>query len=96
MDYLELLQSKYQNKAALITDEKTYTYGQLVAASKARREQIDYTENIHFIYADKIAEQLLQFVAYSGTKVVPVIATEASKGQCFDLSDIPQTAVWEL
>ena len=92
MDYLELLQSKYQNKAALITDEKTYTYGQLVAASKARREQIDYTENVHFIYADKIAEQLLQFVAYSGTKVVPVIATEASKGQCFDLSDIPQTA----
>lgn len=45
-----------------------------------------------FIYESSIARQLISFLAYSGTKTVPVIATEVSKNQQFCCDDIPQAA----
>lgn len=92
MDYLQLLQSKHQEKTALVTDDKIYTYGQLAEAALAIRKQINTKEKVYFIHEDKIANQLLQFLAYSGTKVVPIIATEASKGQSFAIDNIPKAA----
>lgn len=92
MDYLQLLQSKPREKTALVTDDKTYTYGQLAEAALAIRKQIHIKETIYFIHEDKIANQLLQFLAYSGTKVVPIIATEASKGEAFAVDNIPKAA----
>lgn len=92
MDYLQLLQSKPREKNALVTDDKTYTYGQLAEAALAIRKQIHIKETVYFIHEDKIANQLLQFLAYSGTKVVPIIATEASKGEAFAVDNIPKAA----
>ncbi len=92
MDYLQLLQSKPREKTALVTDDKTYTYGQLAEAALAIRKQIHIKETVYFIHEDKIANQLLQFLAYSGTKVVPIIATEASKGEAFAVDNIPKAA----
>lgn len=92
MDYLQLLQSKPREKTALVTDDKTYTYGQLAEAALTIRKQIHIKEKVYFIHEDKIANQLLQFLAYSGTKVVPIIATEASKGEAFAVDNIPKAA----
>ena len=92
MDYLQLIKSMPQEKIALIADEEVYTYGRLAELAQSRRQQIDFSEKVHFIHRSKIAEQLLDFLAYSSTRTVPVIATEASKGQSFVIDNVPEAA----
>lgn len=38
------------------------------------------------------SRQLISFLAYSGTRTVPIVATEVSKTQQFDCMDIPAAA----
>ena len=38
MDYLQLIAEKPPEKAALITEEHTYTYGELAALARERRK----------------------------------------------------------
>lgn len=92
MDYLTLLAQKQQDKAALITDERSYSYGELVSLAAAIRGSEVLSAQAVFIHAGRIAEQLVQFLAYSGTLSVPVIATEASRAQQFNIEDIPAEA----
>lgn len=92
MDYLTLLAQKQQDKAALITDERSYSYGELVSLAAAIRGSEVLPAQAVFIHAGRIAEQLVQFLAYSGTLSVPVIATEASRAQQFNIEDIPAEA----
>lgn len=92
MDYLQLIRSMPFAKTALITDEEVYTYGRLAEEAQAIRQKIDFSEKVHFVHKSKIVEQLLDFLAYSGTKTVPVIATEASRGQSFVIDNIPKAA----
>ena len=91
-DYLARLAAQPQEKLALVDDATSFTYGQLVAAASKLRERADFSQPAVFIHEDTIAQQLLQFVAYSGTATRPIIATELSRNQHFDVGQIPPKA----
>ena len=79
MDYLTLIAQQKQNKLALVEDEEEYTYARLAQEARRLRSKADFSAPAVFIYESSIARQLISFLAYSGTKTVPVIATEVSK-----------------
>lgn len=91
-DYLAMLAAQPQEKLALVDDATSFTYGQLVAAASKLRERADFSQPAVFIHEDTIAQQLLQFVAYSDTATRPIIATELSRNQHFDVGQIPPKA----
>ena len=91
-DYLAMLAAQPQEKLALVDDATSFTYGQMVAAASKLRERADFSQPAVFIHEDTIAQQLLQFVAYSGTATRPIIATELSRNQHFDVGQIPPKA----
>lgn len=91
-DYLAMLAAQPQEKLALVDDATSFTYGQLVAAASELRERADFSQPAVFIHEDTIAQQLLQFVAYSGTATRPIIATELSRNQHFDVGQVPPKA----
>ena len=91
-DYLAMLAAQPQEKLALVDDATSFTYGQLVAAASELRERADFRQPAVFIHEDTIAQQLLQFVAYSGTATRPIIATELRRNQHFDVGQIPPKA----
>lgn len=91
-DYLALIASKPQDKLALVDDNCSYTYGQLAEAAAKLRQEKELCEPAIFIHADSIAQQLINFIAYSGTKTRPIIATELSKNQRFEVKNIPENA----
>ena len=81
-----------QEKLALVDAGKEYTYGDLVQLAAKMRAEVSFEQKAFFIHEEKIADQLISFLAYSGTATVPVIATDASKGQQFVIEDIPGAA----
>ena len=93
-DYLAMLAAKPQEKLALVDDAASFTYGELVAEARKLRAKsdLDLLQPAIFIHEDTIAGQLLQFLAYSGTTTRPIIATELSKSQRFEIKDIPPKA----
>lgn len=91
-DYLAMLAAQPQEKLALVDDATSFTYGQLIAAASKLRERADFSQPAVFIHEDTIAQQLLQFVAYSGTATRPIIATELSRNHHFDVGQIPPRA----
>lgn len=92
MDYLQMLKEQPQEKLALVEDSEAYTYARLVQEAQELRTALAYSEPAVFIHEDSIARQLVRFVAYSGTKTVPIIATEVSRMQQFDVGAIPEAA----
>ena len=92
MDYLHMLKEQPQEKLALVEDREAYTYARLVQEAQELRAALAYSEPAVFIHEDSIARQLVRFVAYSGTKTVPIIATEVSRTQQFDVGVIPEAA----
>ena len=92
MDYLQMLKEQPQEKLALVEDSEAYTYARLVQKAQELRATLAYSEPAVFIHEDSIARQLVRFVAYSGTKTVPIIATEVSRTQQFDVGAIPEAA----
>ena len=92
MDYLQMLKEQPQEKLALVEDSEAYTYARLVQEAQELRAALAYSELAVFIHEDSIARQLVRFVAYSGTKTVPIIATEVSRTQQFDVGAIPEAA----
>lgn len=92
MDYLQMIQKQPQAKLALVEDTEEYTYGRLLQEAQALRETLDFVEPAVFIHEDSIARQLIRFLAYSGTRTVPIIATEVSKAQTFEVGKIPEAA----
>lgn len=96
MDYLSMIARQPQERLALLCDERSYTYGELAqAAGQERRRALAAGggRRAVFIHEEKISAQLIRFLAYSGTELVPVIATEASRGQEFASEAIPPAAV---
>ena len=93
-DYLAMLAAKPQEKLAIVDDAASFTYGELVAEARKLRAKsdLDLLQPAIFIHEDTIAGQLLQFLAYSGTTTRPIIATELSKNQRFEIKDIPPKA----
>ena len=61
MDYLALIQAQDAEKTALITETSRYTYGQLARRAQALRDAVGGERTCRWIYADTIAEQLIQF-----------------------------------
>lgn len=92
MDYLSILKRQNLQDKALITDKDSFSYEDLIKKVEKIREHIDYTDKYKFIYEDLIVDQLCTFIAYSGTNVVPIIATNVSKNQDFVVKDIPSKA----
>ena len=92
MDYLTLIAQQKQDKLALVEDEEEYTYGRLAQEARRLRSRADFSAPAVFIHENSTARQLISFLAYSGTKTVPVIATEVSKNQQFSCEAIPQAA----
>ena len=93
-DYLAMLAAKPREKLALVDDAASFTYGELVAEARKLRAKsdLDLLQPAIFIHEDTIAGQLLQFLAYSGTTTRPIIATELSKNQRFEIKEIPPKA----
>ncbi|MCD8175389.1 MAG: AMP-binding protein [Phascolarctobacterium sp.] len=101
MDYLSLLKTKKAEKTALIAKGVSFTYGDLVREAAAIRNRagavIRVERKVRFISQEKIRCQLLEFLAFSGTEEVPVIATAASAGEVFDGIRIPPaTCMWVM
>lgn len=92
MTYLDMLRNIKGDRVALITDEGTFTYSNLVARAEAILQNNKEPGPVVFIHEEKIVDQLLKFVAFSGSKVVPIIATEVSRKQSFKLGNIPEAA----
>ena len=92
MDYYTLLKQHPQNKAAIITEQGRRTYGDLCQLIATGRKQLDISKNHLFIKSGSILEQLEAFLTASGTKQVPVIATEVSTEEDYDFSHIPEKA----
>lgn len=92
MDYLQMISEQPEAKLALVEDSEEYTYGRLAQEAQALRDSFDYSAKAVFIHEESIARQLIRFLAYSGTQTVPVIATEISKTQKFDVGEIPAAA----
>lgn len=92
MDYLQMLKEQPQEKLALVEDSEAYTYARLVQEAQELRAALAYSEPAVFIHEESIARQLVRFLAYSGTKTVPIIATEVSRTQQFDVGAIPEAA----
>lgn len=92
MDYLQMLKEQPQEKLALVEDSEAYTYARLVQEAQELRAALAYSEPAVFIHEESIARQLVRFLAYSGTRTVPIIATEVSRTQQFDVGAIPQAA----
>lgn len=92
MDYLNLISEQKQNKTAIIADGQSYTYGDLVRKAADIRCRINKAEKYIFIREEKIIDQLILFLAYSGTDCKPIIATAASKNQQFTVEEIPPSA----
>ncbi len=76
MDYLQMLQNKPPYKAALITEERIYTYGDLVELALRRRRETAGQRGVCFIKKLTIAGQLIEFIALSGRELVPVLAPQ--------------------
>lgn len=76
MDYLQLIAEKPPEKAALITEEYTYTYGELTALARERRKTAGGARRVYFIKKSQIAQQLIEFIAFAGTDNVPVLAAQ--------------------
>ncbi len=96
MDYLSLLNTQPPKKTALIAEGVSFTYGDLVGEAHAIRNSAGInrkdTRNVRFIRQEKISDQLLEFLAFSGTAEVPVIATAASADASFSGLSIPPAA----
>lgn len=92
MSYLDLIKHKDKNKLAIVDDGVEYTYGDLVRLAEVVRNKASFADKVYFIHEERIVDQLVSFLAYSGTSTVPVIATEASKGQSFEIGEIPAAA----
>lgn len=93
-DYLAMLADKPAGKIALADDARSYTYGELCELAGELRRKLEHAAGNEgrralFIREEGIAEQLLHFLAYSGTSCVPVIATRASREQHFLAGNIP-------
>ena len=88
MDYLSLIQAQDAEKTALVTETCRYTYGQLARRAQALRDAVGGERACRWIYADTIAGQLIEFLAYAGTNWVPVIAPQP-RGERRDRSQIP-------
>lgn len=88
MDYLSLIQVQDAEKTALVTETCRYTYGQLARRAQALRDAVGGERACRWIYADTIARQLIEFLAYAGTNWVPVIAPQP-RGERRDCSQIP-------
>lgn len=91
MDYLSLIKEQDAEKTALVTETCQYTYGQLARRAQALRDAVGGERACRWIYADTIAEQLIQFLAYAGTNWVPVIAPQTRYGR-HDCSQVPPEA----
>lgn len=80
-DYLSIIEAQPSEHAAVICgtafDSRSYTYGELTAAAKRLREQIQAKRGENFrlypIREQRAFDQLLYFLAASGTSLVPVI-----------------------
>ena len=76
MDYLDIIAVKPPEKAALITEEHVYTYGMLTELAQKRRRETKGQSGVCFIKKQTIAEQLIEFIALSGTPLVPVLTPQ--------------------
>lgn len=76
MDYLQLIAEKPPEKAALITEEHTYTYGELAVLARECRKTAGGARRVYFIKKSAIAQQLIEFIAFAGTDNVPVLAPQ--------------------
>lgn len=76
MDYLAMLAQKPPFKAALITEQRIYTYGDLCKLAQQRRNEISGSRRAFFIKKTTVAKQLIEFIALAGTDWVPVLAPQ--------------------
>lgn len=88
MDYLHLIKKHYSEKEAIILDSQIYTYKYLIhEAEKIRSSNIcSNPVKLILIKEKSIIQQLILFIAYSGTNRIPLISPLDSS---LDLSSAP-------
>ena len=93
MQYIDMIRKQPADKTALITETAVYTYGELWQKAMNIRNNILPDEAVHYIHSTTIADQLCQFLAYSGSTTVPIMATTASMRQPLSVDlEVPPTA----
>lgn len=78
MEYLDLIRKWEQQRAALYIDGKCCTYGNLAERAMDRRRTQKGKALFYPILEKNVLEQLVSFLAFSGTEQVPVIVDEAN------------------
>lgn len=75
MDYLHLIKQHYSDKIALIIDSKKYTYRDIIDEAERIRINTIYpvSNKLKIIKENNIFSQLINFIALSGTKLIPLI-----------------------
>lgn len=93
MQYIDMVRNQPSHKTALITETAVYTYGDLWQKAMNIRKTITPKRRVHRIPSTNIATQLCQFLAYSGSTTVPIMATTASMRQPLSVDlEVPPTA----
>lgn len=77
-NYIDMLKDKPQDKTAIITEEKEYTYGEII--QMAKKVIIELPKNaVCVIRENTILKQLIKFIACMMHGVVPMIAPYDTK-----------------
>ena len=81
IDYLSMIQSIPAHRTALIEDGQFYTYGSLTGEACRIRSLAPESSglSVAWIRAASVHDQLVQFLALSGTSRVPVIVPSDMK-----------------
>lgn len=94
-DYLHLVKQWPEKRDALVIDgESRITYGELADAAEKMRgaSDIPAEKTLYPIRTDSIEEQIVTFLAFSGTNYVPVLVSERG-GHCpAEHGEIPERA----
>ncbi len=85
MEYLDLIAKWEPERAALFIDGNCITYGKLVKMVMDKRKTGNEKEVFYPILKSGVLEQLVCFLAFSGTRQIPVIVEEGNQKAQFAL-----------
>lgn len=92
-DYLSVMEAQPSCREALVAGGRCYTFGMLVESAWKLRRELKEGGRLQVIKSGRIEEQLVQFLAYSGTGQVPIIVPGDMKlSNEFLEAEIPEQA----
>lgn len=93
MDYLDMIKRIPPHRTALIENKCACTYGELAARSQQLRDSISSAGSVSLavIQDSSVYKQLIQFIAYSGTNLIPLLISADTRHLAEDyISELPK------